>query len=188
MTMSNNMFTNRRNTTTLDERIKAVETAEGVKLTNDGVNDQNDGSDGIGNLKEVNEFIDAERKKNVEKQNSKQDLNARLGKVRFSKKEIQQLHVHKERLKNELEKINENNGKNRYNKVDRARYSVKNFSLGTTLALIELVDSHVKNELVSYIFDYESRSKLINRAIINQIENDLQALNAIIEKIEKEKI
>ncbi len=38
MTMSNNMFTNRRNTTTLDERIKAVETAEGVKLTNDGAN------------------------------------------------------------------------------------------------------------------------------------------------------
>ncbi len=182
-------FTNRKQLPSLDENIKALEAAEAAtkdaKPINENINEKNDEID---NLKEINESIEAERQKNIA---PKQDWSERLEETLFSAKEIQQFQTHKKHTESELKKIVEfstkkNNGKRiRSQSAFPQKYYSKIFSFHFSQMLIEIMDNHIKNETVGYIFDYNGRSDFLVKAIVGKIKSDLKALNSIIKKPEK---
>ncbi len=185
-------FTNRKKLSSLEENIKALEAAEATTKDAKPINENfTEKNDEIDDLKEINESIEAERQKNI---TPKQDWNEHLEEVQeagFSAKEIQQFQKHKKLTESELKKIVEfsakkNNGKRiRSQSAYPQEYFPKLYSLYFSKKLLEIMDNHVKNETVGYIFDYNNRSDFVFKAIVDKIKSDLKTTSSIIKKPEK---
>ncbi len=185
----NMSFTNRKKLPTLNDNIEALEAAEaaamGIKTT-ENLN-ENYNSDEIENLKEINESIETERQKHIIPQ---QNWNERLEEVHLNAKEIQQFQVHKKHAESELKRIVEISAKKNRGKRIRAqsaypqKYYPKLYSLYFSQMLMEIMDEHIKNETVGYVFDYNGRSDFVVKAVISKIKSDLKGVSSIIKKPE----
>ncbi len=175
-------FTNRKQLPSLDENIKALEATEATTKNVKPINDE------IDNLKEINESIETERQKHIAPE---QDWNERLEEARFSAKEIQEFQKHKKHAESELKRIVEISAKKNRGKRIRSqsaypqKYYPKLYSLYFSQMLMEIMDNHIKNETVGYIFDYNGRSDFVIKAVVSKIKSDLKAISSITKKPEK---
>ncbi|GAA7825604.1 hypothetical protein JP0183_14100 [Helicobacter pylori] len=50
---------------------------------------------------------------------------------------------------------------------------------------MQIMDNHIKNETIGYVFDYNGRSDFMIKAVVSKIKSDLKAVSSIIKKPEK---
>ncbi|GAA7142557.1 hypothetical protein JP0565_14440 [Helicobacter pylori] len=50
---------------------------------------------------------------------------------------------------------------------------------------MQIMDNHIKNETIGYVFDYNGRSDFVIKAVVSKIKSDLKAVSSIIKKPEK---